>query len=226
MGTIPVTSKSVKEVINYLDIRKLSGPDFILVVVLKNCEPKISYMLWTESCFPNCWKVLSMCLKLLKKGLQLRATASFVFSLFRIENQKKDFFNVINQLIINRPPDLFASDASVVFQRLLSISINDHFQECCLCVSFVFPFFFFVFSISNMEQTANFQEQREVLQGGSFQLQTSPQHFRKYRTQQTLSDTLRNKSPFKKLGIMYDPLSSKFKEALLEYSQGQMSQSV
>ena len=69
MGTIPVTSKSVKEVINYLDIRKLSGPDFILVVVLKNCEPKISYMLWTESCFPNCWKVLSMCLKLLKKGL-------------------------------------------------------------------------------------------------------------------------------------------------------------
>ena len=69
MGTIPVTSKSVKEVINYLDIRKLSGPDFILVVVLKNCEPKISYMLWVESCFPNCWKVLSMCLKLLKKCL-------------------------------------------------------------------------------------------------------------------------------------------------------------
>ena len=34
---------------------------------------------------------------------------------------------------------------------------------------FRFSFFFFVFFfISNMEQTANFQEQREVLQGGSF----------------------------------------------------------
>lgn len=126
-------------------------------------------------------------------------------------------------LLLIVPQILLASDASVVSEKLLSISTNDHLQECCLFVSFVFSFF--VFLISNMKQTANLQEQREDPQGGSFQLQTSPQHFRKYRPQQTLSDILGNKSPFKTLGIMYEPLGSKFEEALLECSQGQMSQS-
>ena len=44
-----------------------SGPDCIPVVVLKNCEPEVSYILaelfnkcLKESCFPHCWKVLSV----------------------------------------------------------------------------------------------------------------------------------------------------------------------
>ena len=47
----------------------MSGPDCIPVVVLKNCEPELSYMLpelfnmcLEESCFPDCWKVSSVVL--------------------------------------------------------------------------------------------------------------------------------------------------------------------
>ena len=48
-----------------LDSSKASGPDCILVVILKNCEPELSYILTKlfimclkESCFPDCWKFL------------------------------------------------------------------------------------------------------------------------------------------------------------------------
>ena len=54
----------VKKVIMTLDLSKTFGPDFIPVVVLKNCEPELSYILaelfhkcLKESCFPDCWKV-------------------------------------------------------------------------------------------------------------------------------------------------------------------------
>ena len=46
---------------------KASGPDCIPVVVLKNCEPELSYILaelfnicLMESCFPDFWKVSSV----------------------------------------------------------------------------------------------------------------------------------------------------------------------
>ena len=55
----------VKKVIVKLDLLKASGPDCIPVVVLKNYEPELSYILaelfnkcLKESCFPDCWKVL------------------------------------------------------------------------------------------------------------------------------------------------------------------------
>ena len=64
---ISVTLKMVKKVIMNLDLSKASGPDCIPVVVLKNCEPELSYILaelfnkcLKESCFPDCWKVSSM----------------------------------------------------------------------------------------------------------------------------------------------------------------------
>ena len=47
-----------------LDLSKASGPDCIPVVVLKNSEPELSYILaelfnicLKESHFPKCWKV-------------------------------------------------------------------------------------------------------------------------------------------------------------------------
>ena len=50
-----------------LERSKASGPDCIPVVVLKNCEPELSYILaelfnkcLKESCFPDCWKVSSV----------------------------------------------------------------------------------------------------------------------------------------------------------------------
>ena len=57
----------VKKVIANLDLAKASGPDCIPVVVLKNCEPELSYMLaelfnkcLKEFCFLDCWKVSSV----------------------------------------------------------------------------------------------------------------------------------------------------------------------
>ena len=64
MHNIFVTPKMVKKVITDLDLSKASGPDCISVVVPKNCEPELSYILaelfnkcLNESCFPDCWKV-------------------------------------------------------------------------------------------------------------------------------------------------------------------------
>ena len=54
----------VKKVITNLHSSKVSGSNWIPVVVLKNCEPELSYILaelfniyLKESCFPDCWKV-------------------------------------------------------------------------------------------------------------------------------------------------------------------------
>ena len=58
---ISVTPKMVKKVKMKLTLWKASGPHCILVVVLKNCEPELSYLLpelfskcLKESCFPDC----------------------------------------------------------------------------------------------------------------------------------------------------------------------------
>ena len=58
---IPVTPMLVKKVITNLDSLKASGPDCITVVVLKNLEAGVSYILaeffnmcLRESCFPDC----------------------------------------------------------------------------------------------------------------------------------------------------------------------------
>ena len=57
----------VKKVIINLDLSKASGPDCTPVVVLKNCELELSYILaelfnkcLEESCFPDCWIVSSV----------------------------------------------------------------------------------------------------------------------------------------------------------------------
>ena len=67
LRNISVTPKMVKKVIMNLDLSKASGPDCIPVVVLKNCEPELSYILaelfnkcLKESCFLDCWKVSSV----------------------------------------------------------------------------------------------------------------------------------------------------------------------
>ena len=61
LHNIFITPKMVKKVIMNLDLSKTSGPDWIPVVVLKNCEPELSYILaklfnkcLKESCFPDC----------------------------------------------------------------------------------------------------------------------------------------------------------------------------
>ena len=57
----------VQKVILNLDLSRASGPDCIPVVVPKNCESELSFILaelfnkcLKESCFPDCWKVSSV----------------------------------------------------------------------------------------------------------------------------------------------------------------------
>ena len=74
-----------------LDLSKASGPDCIPVVILKNCEPELSYILaelfnkcLKESCFPDCWKV-SLVVLVFKKALQLKTTSMLVFFLWLVK---------------------------------------------------------------------------------------------------------------------------------------------
>ena len=45
LHNISLTPKMVRKVVVNLDVSKASGPDFISVVVLKNCESELSYIL-------------------------------------------------------------------------------------------------------------------------------------------------------------------------------------
>ena len=87
----------VKKARMNLNLSKASGPDCIPVVVLKNCEPELSYVLaelfnkcLKESYFPDCWKVSSVVpiFKNVGKCLQLKTTALLVFFLWLIKSLK------------------------------------------------------------------------------------------------------------------------------------------
>ena len=87
----------VKKVIMNRDLSKASGSDCIPVVVLKNCEPELSYILaelfnkhQKESCFPDCWKVSLVvpAFKNVGKGLQLKTIALLVFFLWLVKSLK------------------------------------------------------------------------------------------------------------------------------------------
>ena len=61
LSSIYVIPKLVKKIIIKLDLSKASGTDCIPQVVLRTCEPKLSYMLaelfsmcLKECCFPDC----------------------------------------------------------------------------------------------------------------------------------------------------------------------------
>ena len=45
LHNVSVSPKMFKKAIMNLDSSKATGPDCILVVVLKNCEPELSYIL-------------------------------------------------------------------------------------------------------------------------------------------------------------------------------------
>ena len=67
LHNISISPKMVKKVITNLDSSKASGPDCIPVVVVRNYEPKLSYMLADllnkfrkQSLFPDSWKLSSL----------------------------------------------------------------------------------------------------------------------------------------------------------------------
>ena len=77
LHNIHVYPKLVKKVTINLHLSKVLGLDRIPVVDLKKCEPELSYILaepfkmcLKESCFSNCWKIISVILifKIVGKG--------------------------------------------------------------------------------------------------------------------------------------------------------------
>ena len=115
LHNISITPKMVRKVTMNLDSSKASGPDCIPVVVLKNCEPKLSYILakffnncLKESCFPDCWKVSSVVPVF--KNVGERSTAK------------------------NYHPVSLLSVVSKVFEKLVNNRIVNHLKKCGLFV--------------------------------------------------------------------------------------------
>ena len=102
-----------------LDLSKKS--DCIPVVVLKNSEPELSYILaelfnkcLKESCFPDCWKVSSVVPVF--KNVGERSTAK------------------------NYRPVSLLSVVSKVFEKLVNNRIVDHLEKCGLFSDFQYGF--------------------------------------------------------------------------------------
>ena len=121
LHNISVTPEMVRKVKMNLDLSKASGPDCILVVVLKNYEPELSYILaelfnkcLKESCFPDCWNVSSVVPVF--KNVGGRSTAK------------------------NYHPVSLLSVVSKVFEKLVNNRIVDHLEKCGLFSDFQYGF--------------------------------------------------------------------------------------
>ena len=121
LHNISVTPKMVRKVVMNLDLSKASGPDCIPVVVLKNYELELSYILaelfnkcLKESCFPDCWKVSSVVP---------------VFKNFGERSTAKNY----------RPVSLL-SVVSKLFEKLINNRIVDHLEKCGLFSDFQYGF--------------------------------------------------------------------------------------
>ena len=111
LHNIFLTPKMVKKIRMNLDLSKASGPDCIPVVILNNCEPEPFSILTElfnkclkESCFPDCWKVLSV-VPVLKNVVEW-STAK------------------------NYRPVSHLSVVSKAFEKFLNNTIVDHLEKC------------------------------------------------------------------------------------------------
>ena len=106
-----------RKIVMNLDLSKACGPDCIPVVVLKSCEPELSYVLaelfnkhLKESCFLDCWKVSSVVPVF--KNVGERSTA-------------KNYHLVSLLPMVNK-----------VFEKLLNNRIVGHLEKCALFSDF------------------------------------------------------------------------------------------
>ena len=111
----------VKKVITNLDSSKMSGPHCIPVVVLKNCEPELSYILaelfnmrLKESSFPDFWKVLP------------------VVPVFKNVGERSPARNY--------HPVSLLSVVSKVFEKLVNKRIVDYLEKCGIFSVFQYCF--------------------------------------------------------------------------------------
>ena len=106
LHNISVSPKMVRKVIMNLDLSKGSGPDCIPVVVLKNCEPELSYILaklfnkcLKESFFPDCWKVALVAPVF--KNVGERSTAKNYCPVSLLSVVTKAFEKLVNNRIVD-----------------------------------------------------------------------------------------------------------------------------
>ena len=104
MHNISITPKMVKKIIMKLNSSKASAPDCILVVVLKNYEPELSYILaelfnmfLKESCFSDCWKV-SLVVPVFK-NVRERSTGKNYCPISVLSVVSKIFEKIINRIV-------------------------------------------------------------------------------------------------------------------------------
>ena len=120
LHNISVTPKMVKKVIMNLDLSKASGPDCILMVVVKNQEPELSYILdelfnkcLKESCLPNC----------------------------QVSTVVPEFKNVGERSTAKTTcPVSLLSVVSKVSEKLVNNRIVDHLEKCGLFSDFQYGF--------------------------------------------------------------------------------------
>ena len=112
----------VKKVIMNLDLSKASSLHCSPVVVLKNCEPKLSYLLAElfnkclgESSFPDFWKV---------------SPVVPVFKNVGRRTTTKSYYHPVSLLSV----------VSKVFEKLVNNRIVDHLQKCGLISDFQYWF--------------------------------------------------------------------------------------
>ena len=106
LHNIPVTPKLVKKVITNLDLSKASGPSSISLVVLKNCDPELSYktlnfelfnLCLKEFCFPGSWKVSSVVPVF--KNVEERSTAKNYRPVSLLSVVRKVFEKLVNNML-------------------------------------------------------------------------------------------------------------------------------
>ena len=121
LQNISVTPKKVKKVIMNLDLSKASGPDYIPVVVRKNCEPELLFILaelfnkcLKESCISDCWKVSSVVP---------------VFNNVGERSAAKNYHPVSLLFVVIK-----------IFEKLVNNRIVDHLVECGLFFGFQYGF--------------------------------------------------------------------------------------
>ena len=128
LHNISVTPKMLRKVVMNLDFSKASGPDCIPVVVLKNCEPELSYILaelfnkcLKEYCFPDCLKVSSMVP--IFKNVGERPTAKNYSPVILLSVVSKVFEKLVNnRLLITWRNVVFFSDFQYGFRSSRSIA--------------------------------------------------------------------------------------------------------
>ena len=119
LHNISVTPKIVKRVITNPDLSKASGPDCIRVVVLKNCEPKPSYIL--AEFFNKCLKESSDCWQV-----------SLVIHVFKNVEERSTAKKYC--------PVCLLSVVSKVFEEPVNNRVVDHLEKCGLSSDFQYGF--------------------------------------------------------------------------------------